>query len=344
MDIDAAGPMDLHQDDSPNQPASAAARPIIKQGSGVWGFGGGAFSSRNGWTEQERAGHHSWNTGGDRTSGAVDQPSFAFQNNESVGGACSVPGGGRSGQDDLLLHRPLDGGRDGDDGARNGNTVRNEMTYEATALGMMPAASMCDPVKSAGGCSGGVSGVGSSSSTANGGSVPVDNSGTTGTPVQQLDDPAAPSSAVASNNKHPRKKSGRPRPPKKKAKQGGAADARPRVRRKIKRPRPPEVGLGAGGRDRAMAMLCALVDSPLSDEFHKPVLHLHPEVCAGSFCLCVRVTFEVRLCRVVRVLVDVLFCVLGPVALRLGCISYYPLVLRPCCTYSALIVVCSCCR
>lgn len=339
MDIDAADPMDLHLDDSPNQPASAAARPIIKQGSGVWGFGGGAFSSRNGWTEQERAAHRSWDTGADRRTGAVDQPSFAFQNNESVAGACSIPAGGRLARDDLLLHRPLDGGCDGDDGARNGNPVRNEMSYEATALGMMPAASIFHPVKSAGGCGSSISGVGSSSSTANGGPVPVDDGVhiPTGTPVQHLDDPAAPSSAVASNNKHPKKKSGRPRAPKKKGKQGGAVDARPRVLRKIKRPRPPEVALGASGRDRAMAMLCSLVDSPLSDEFHKPVLHLHPEVCARSVCLCVRVSFGVRLCRVVRVLVGVLFCLLP------FCTSSRLYFMLPCSTSSMLYIVGSLC-
>lgn len=84
--------------------------------------------------------------------------------------------------------------------------------------------------------------------------------------------------------KQPKKKSGRPRAPKKKAKAGaaaaggGGAPRRRRVPRKVKRPRAAEVGLGADGRERAMGLLMALVDSPLSEEFHKPVIQLHPEV------------------------------------------------------------------
>ncbi|CAM9297523.1 unnamed protein product, partial [Discosporangium mesarthrocarpum] len=78
-------------------------------------------------------------------------------------------------------------------------------------------------------------------------------------------------------------------PPKKKARK--ARTPRPkkpaptnvvRKRRKIKSPRPPEVPLGSGGRERAMKILQALVDNPLSDEFHKPVTQMHPEL-AGRY-------------------------------------------------------------
>lgn len=76
----------------------------------------------------------------------------------------------------------------------------------------------------------------------------------------------------------PKKKPSRPRTPKKKTKSPA-----PPVRRvrKVKRPHPPEASLGPNGRERAMAMLRALVDSPLSEEFHKPVVQLHPEVRPG---------------------------------------------------------------
>lgn len=84
----------------------------------------------------------------------------------------------------------------------------------------------------------------------------------------------ADAAAVAARST-PKKKARGPRAPKKKAK----APAAP-IRRalKIKKPRSAEVPLGENGRERAMNVLRMLVDSPLSEEFHKPVLQLHPEV------------------------------------------------------------------
>lgn len=73
----------------------------------------------------------------------------------------------------------------------------------------------------------------------------------------------------------PKKKSGRARAPKKKAK---APVAPVRRTLKVKKRHPPEVPLGANGRERAMAMLRMLVNSPLSEEFQRPVIQMHPEV------------------------------------------------------------------
>ena len=78
----------------------------------------------------------------------------------------------------------------------------------------------------------------------------------------------------------PKKKPRGPRGPKKKPKPPMAP-----VRRamKVKKPRPPEVPLGENGRERAMSLLRLLVGSPLSEEFRRPVVQLHPEVCIGCF-------------------------------------------------------------
>lgn len=84
-----------------------------------------------------------------------------------------------------------------------------------------------------------------------------------------------------------KKKPSRPRTPKKKAK---SAAAPVRQLRKVKRKYPPEMSLGPNGRARALAVIQRLVDSPLSDEFHKPVVQLHPEVRPGQirsgWCCC----------------------------------------------------------
>ncbi|CAM9504661.1 unnamed protein product, partial [Ectocarpus fasciculatus] len=80
---------------------------------------------------------------------------------------------------------------------------------------------------------------------------------------------------------------------KKKPKVGAAAaaatDGPVRRRRvvKVKKARPPEVGLGERGRERSMDILRLLAGSPLSEEFRKPVVQLHPE-------LAERYTVEVR--------------------------------------------------
>ncbi|CAM9618754.1 unnamed protein product, partial [Ectocarpus sp. 4 AP-2014] len=76
---------------------------------------------------------------------------------------------------------------------------------------------------------------------------------------------------------------------KKKPKVGAAADGPVRRRRvvKVKKARPPEVGLGERGRERSMDILRLLAGSPLSEEFRKPVVLLHPE-------LAERYTVEVR--------------------------------------------------
>lgn len=79
----------------------------------------------------------------------------------------------------------------------------------------------------------------------------------------------------------PKKKSRGPRVPKKKPLKPANTTSTTPVRRrahKVKKTRPAEVALGENGRERAMALLRLLVDSPLSDEFHKPVTQLHPEV------------------------------------------------------------------
>lgn len=87
--------------------------------------------------------------------------------------------------------------------------------------------------------------------------------------------PSAATNTTGVARPTPKKKPARPRAPKKKAKPPAAPIRRTR---KVKKPRPPDVLLGAGGRERAMALLRALVNSPLSEEFRKPVIQLHPEV------------------------------------------------------------------
>lgn len=82
--------------------------------------------------------------------------------------------------------------------------------------------------------------------------------------------PAPPPSRPA-----PKKKPPRVRAPKKKAK---APVAPVRRTLKVKKRHPPEVPLGAKGRERAMALLRLLVNSPLSEEFQRPVIQMHPEV------------------------------------------------------------------
>eukprot|EP00752_Nemacystus_decipiens_P011440 g10160.t1 len=56
---------------------------------------------------------------------------------------------------------------------------------------------------------------------------------------------------------------------------------------KVKRARPAELPLGEGGREKAMDILRLLAGSPLSEEFRRPVVQLHPE-------LAERYTVEVR--------------------------------------------------
>ena len=86
---------------------------------------------------------------------------------------------------------------------------------------------------------------------------------------------AAAAAAAAAGRPTPKKKPRGPRAPKKKAKPP-AAPMRRAV--KVKKPRPPEVPLGENGRERAMDLLRLLVGSPLSEEFHRPVVQMHPEV------------------------------------------------------------------
>lgn len=122
---------------------------------------------------------------------------------------------------------------------------------------------------------------------------------TSSTPAQRVgddtEDAVVPSRA---SKAQPKKKPSRPRTPKKKTK-SSALPAR-RVR-KVKKPHPTEVPLGSNGRERAIAVIRALVDSPLSDEFHKPVVQLHPEVRAGQirsgWCRNVESPVEVRIVR-----------------------------------------------
>lgn len=87
--------------------------------------------------------------------------------------------------------------------------------------------------------------------------------------------PSAATNTTGVARPTPKKKPARPRAPKKKVKPQAAPIRRTR---KVKKPRPPDVPLGPGGRERAMALLRALVNSPLSEEFRKPVIQLHPEV------------------------------------------------------------------
>lgn len=83
----------------------------------------------------------------------------------------------------------------------------------------------------------------------------------------------------------------KPRGPRKKKPKVVASSADGPVRRrrviKVKKARPAEVPLGEGGRERAMDILRLLAGSPLSEEFRKPVVQLHPEVrvcvCAAGF-------------------------------------------------------------
>lgn len=61
---------------------------------------------------------------------------------------------------------------------------------------------------------------------------------------------------------------------------------------KVKRARPAEMPLGEGGRERAMDILRLLAASPLSEEFRKPVVQMHPEV---RFAVALLLYFSVRL-------------------------------------------------
>lgn len=97
----------------------------------------------------------------------------------------------------------------------------------------------------------------------------------TGGESADLPTPSAATNTTVIARPTPKKKPAKPRAPKKKVKPQAAPIRRTR---KVKKPRPPDVPLGAGGRERAMALLRALVNSPLSEEFRKPVIQLHPEV------------------------------------------------------------------
>ncbi|CAM9274398.1 unnamed protein product, partial [Choristocarpus tenellus] len=85
-----------------------------------------------------------------------------------------------------------------------------------------------------------------------------------------------PSRAASTSRPNPKKKARKPRPSRPKKSTGVSNPVR--KRRKVKTPRPPDVPLGEGGREKAMGVLRALVENPLSDEFHKPVTELHPEL------------------------------------------------------------------
>lgn len=289
---------ELHQD-SRRVAAAAAAAPLnaVQQQAGLYAFGG-ASSSNNGWTEQQQhvpAGH-AWQAHGLSTG---EQASALLQNNTpALAGAAEAYAGALPNGDLFAGVSPSCAThRNGIiDGSNNGSPT-SIPSYSPE--GMMPAPSISDsllagmlPVGDEDyvGSSASIGGCGASGGVPRGApdntSAAFDCTSSSHTPVEQ--DAAwgvlEPSSTVASKPQ-PKKKLGRPRVPKKKGKPAVSPAPR-RVPRKIKRPRPPEVGLGAGGRERVMGLLRSLVDSPLSDEFHKPVVQLHPEVCLSICGVC----------------------------------------------------------
>lgn len=95
--------------------------------------------------------------------------------------------------------------------------------------------------------------------------------------------PGASVSPGGGTARAPAKKKPRgPRKKKPKVAAGAGADGGGPVRRrrviKVKRARPAELPLGDGGREKAMDILRLLAGSPLSEEFRRPVVQMHPEV------------------------------------------------------------------
>lgn len=283
---------ELHHDS--HRVAGNTSAPLNSvQQAGLWGFGGPS-SSKNGWTEEQQqhvpAGH-GWQ---DHMPSTGEQAPALLQNDTPA--LAGTPGAyaGTFPNDDLFP-----GVRASSAAQRNGivGTSSNGSPMSMTSYspeGMMPAPSISDsllsmlPVDDEECVSSGVSieGSGVTGGVPRGAldsTIAAFDGDCTATAASTPLEPDAPwgvlePSPTVATKPHPKKKLGRPRAPKKKGKPVASPPPR-RVSRKIKRPRPPEVALGAGGRERAMGLLRSLVDSPLSDEFHKPVVQLHPEVC-----------------------------------------------------------------
>lgn len=259
----------------------------------AWGFSGGSSAAgrRNSWDE-EGGGRHGWPPGepapplpGTGIS-LVEHDTVSAQGSSTAGAGSATDFAGRSSNLDLFDNTAAAFMPAAMPVARNGvscvdsplgavystGTILESSEYTSASSGMVGGVHSETGFESSGT-------QGSLSMMAPTAFVSEMSMGLSGVGQQEEAKGEAGAAATARAAKAaPKKKPRGPRTPKKKAKAPAAPPARRQVRRKVKRPRPPEVSLGPNGRERAMAMLRALVDSPLSEEFHKPVVQLHPEV------------------------------------------------------------------